>query len=58
MKDKIMVIEVIFRKLLQRIEKLKNIPLSYEVLVKVQKVKVKIEELGDLISVIEVEEEE
>jgi hypothetical protein len=54
MKERIIAIEVNLRKLLQRIEKLRNIPLSYEVLAKIQKVKLKIDELSDLITEIEV----
>lgn len=57
MKDKIVAIEVNLRKLLQRIEMLRNIPLTYEVLAKFQKIKVKIDELSELIIDIETEEE-
>lgn len=53
MKERIIAIEVNLRTLLQRIEKLKDIPLSYEVLAKIQKVKLKIDELSDLITEIE-----
>lgn len=57
MKDRIIAIEVNLRRLLQRIEKLRNIPLSYEVLTKIQKVKHKIDELSDLITEIEADQE-
>lgn len=57
MKERIIATEVNLRKLLQRIEKLRNIPLTYEMLAKFQKIKVKIDELKDLISEIEAEEE-
>lgn len=57
MKERIIAIEVSLRRLLQRIENLRNIPLSYEVLAKYQKVKLKIDELDDLITEIEAEEE-
>jgi hypothetical protein len=57
MKDKIIATEVNIRKLLQRIEKLREIPLSYEVLNKIQKVKLKIDELNDLITEIEADQE-
>ncbi|MBL1121405.1 MAG: hypothetical protein D8M26_00785 [Ignavibacteriae bacterium] len=57
MKDRIIAIEVNLRRLLQRIEKLRNIPLSYEVLNKIQKVKLKIDELNDLITEIEADQE-
>ncbi|MCZ7616733.1 MAG: hypothetical protein M5T52_24990 [Ignavibacteriaceae bacterium] len=57
MKDKIIAIEVNLRRLLERNEKLRNIPLSYEVLAKMQKVKLKIDELNDLISEIEADQE-
>lgn len=57
MKDKIIATEIKLRKLLQRIEKLRDIPLTYEVLTKYQKIKLKIDELSDLISEIEAEEE-
>lgn len=53
MKDKIIATEVNLRRLLDRIEKLRDIPLTYEVLSKIQKVKLKIDELNDLISEIE-----
>ena len=55
--DTISALEVNLRMLLQRIEKLRNIPLTYEVLTKIQKVKLKIDELSDLITEIEAEEE-
>lgn len=57
MKDRIIATEVNLRRLLERIEKLRNIPLTYEVLSKIQKVKLKIDELRDLISEIEAKEE-
>lgn len=57
MKDRIIAIEVNLRRLLQRIEKLRNITLSYEVLNKIQKVKLKIDELNDLITEIEADQE-
>lgn len=57
MKDKIIATEIKLRRLLQRTEKLRDMPLSYEVLAKYQKVKLKIEELSDLITEIEAEEE-
>lgn len=57
MKDKIIAIEVNLRKLAERIEKLRNIPLTYEVLNKIQKVKLKIDELNDLITEIEADQE-
>ena len=57
MKERIIAIEVNLRRLLERIEKLRNIPLSYEVLNIIQKIKLKIDELSDLISEIEAEEE-
>jgi hypothetical protein len=57
MKERIIAIEVNLRKLLQRIEKLRNIPLSYEMLAKFQKIKVKIDELNGMITEIEAEEE-
>lgn len=57
MKDRIIAIEVNLRRLLQRIEKLREIPLSYEVLNKIQKMKLKIDELSDLLSELEAEEE-
>lgn len=57
MKDKIIATEVNLRKLLERIEKLRNIPLTYEVLSKIQKVKLKIDELEDLITEIEADQE-
>lgn len=53
MKDKIIATEIKLRKLLVRIEKLTDIPLTYEVLTKIQKIKVKIDELDDLITEIE-----
>ena len=53
MKERITAIEVNLRNLLQRIERLRNIKLSYEVLAKTQKVKLKIDEMGDLISEME-----
>jgi hypothetical protein len=53
MKDKIIATEVNLRRLLERLEKLRDIPLSYEVLTKIQKVKLKIDELNDLIIEIE-----
>lgn len=53
MKERIIAIEVNLRRLLQRIEKLRDIPLSYEVLAKYQKVKLKIDELSDLITEID-----
>lgn len=57
MKDKMIATEIKLRKLLQRVEKLRNIPLTYEVLAKYQKIKIKIDELDDLITEIEAEEE-
>lgn len=57
MKDRIIATELNLRRLLERIEKLRNISLSYEVLSKIQKVKLKIDELRDLISEIEADEE-
>ncbi len=57
MRDRIIAIEVNLRKLLQRVEKLREIPLSYEVLNKIQKMKLKIDELSDLLSELEAEEE-
>ena len=53
MKERITAIEVNLRNLLQRIERLRNIKLSYEVLAKTQKVKLKIDELNDLIAELE-----
>lgn len=53
MKDKIIATEVNLRRLLDRIENLRNIPLSYEVLAKIQKIKLKIDELKDLITEID-----
>ncbi len=57
MKDKIIATEIKLRKLLQRIEKLRDIPLTYEVLAKYQKIKIKIDELSDLITEIEADKE-
>lgn len=57
MKDRIIAIEVNLRRLLDRIEKLRDIRLSYEVLAKFQKIKVKVDELDELITEIEAEEE-
>lgn len=57
MKERIIATEVNLRRLLDRIEKLRNITLTYEVLSKIQKIKLKIDELSDLISEIEAEEE-
>lgn len=57
MKDKIIAIEVNLRRLLQRIEKLRNIPLTYEVLSKIQKVKIKIDEMNDLLNELEADQE-
>jgi len=57
MKDRIIAVEVNLRRLLQRIEKLRNIPLTYEVLTKIQKIKLKIDELSDLITEIEADQE-
>ena len=53
MKDKMIATEINLRRLLRRIEKLRDIPLSYEMLAKYQKMKFKIDELGDLITEIE-----
>jgi hypothetical protein len=53
MKEKIIATEINLRSLLDRIEKLRNIPLSYEVLAKYQKIKVKVDELNELITEIE-----
>jgi len=57
MKERIIATEVNLRRLLQRVEKLRDIPLSYEVLSKIQKIKLKIDELSDLLTQIEAEEE-
>lgn len=57
MKERIIAIEVNLRKLLNRIEMLREIPLSYEVLAKYQKMKLKIGELSDLITEIEADQE-
>lgn len=53
MKDRIIAIEVNLRRLLDRIEKLRDIPMTYEVLAKIQKIKLKIDELDDLIAEVE-----
>ena len=57
MKERIIAIEVNLRRLLERMEKLRDIPLSYEVLAKIQKIKLKVDELSDLIIEIEAGEE-
>jgi len=54
MKERIIALEVNLRRLLHRIEKMRDIPLSYEKLVKMQRVKLKVDELNDLISELEV----
>jgi hypothetical protein len=53
MKERIAALEVNLRNLLQRVEKLRNLPLSYERLAKLQKVKLKVDELNDIISELE-----
>ena len=57
MKERIIALEVNLRNLIQRIERLRNIPLSYEKIVKLQKAKLKIDELNDLITELEADQE-
>jgi len=53
MKERISALEVNLRKLLLRVEKMRDMPLSYEKIVKLQRVKLKVDELGDLLSELE-----
>ena len=53
MKEKLKAIEVNLRTLLQRVEKLEVGLLSYQVIEKVKKIELKVDEMGDLVTEVE-----
>lgn len=57
MKEKLAAIKVNLRLLLKRIEELKPEQVSYELIAKLQKIELKVDELADLITEIEANEE-